>query len=248
MNEAGVEGRYGTSKAWHCRGSESFCVAGHLRVCLEEAATQQGFEGQAFVDGLKSVIFLSSFIVWFIAIRNLKTVTWRRKLSSSVWELFWGKYQTKLLVIKHSRCLQTCSHTEPDRGREWHQENKTRTLPRSGRIKRKGFHLAVAPRKAGDISDDQEAKRRRLKRLEKTVTLKGQIGTKKYVQSDLQTGFQRPGWEMLCGTVLGDEWLEAARWVVSPPPNTHLHVAAQLSRSWVPLGYYFLSHSTFFLT
>ena len=27
--------------------------AAHPRVCLEEAVTQQGFEAQAFVDGLK---------------------------------------------------------------------------------------------------------------------------------------------------------------------------------------------------
>lgn len=114
------------------------------RVWMKKAAaTQQRLlGGQASVEELKSIIFLVSVvIIWVTAIINLKTVTLSRKMSSSMWEQLWGKHQAKLLVIKHSCCLQTWSHTRPDRGRKWrtHKTNKQKALPRSRRIEGKVF-------------------------------------------------------------------------------------------------------------
>lgn len=96
------------------------------RVCTKKAATQQGWEGQAFLDELKSIFFPVRVVFWFTATTNLKIVTLRRKISPSMWEQLWAKHQAKLLVIKQSCCLQTWSHTTPDWGRKWHTHKQTK--------------------------------------------------------------------------------------------------------------------------
>lgn len=74
------------AQAKHCiAGAVVHSVTGGSpRVCTEEAVTQQGLEAQASLDGLKSIVFLFSLILQFTAIINLKTVTSRRKHSSSM--------------------------------------------------------------------------------------------------------------------------------------------------------------------
>ena len=60
----------------------------------------------------------------------------------------------------------TVTHKTKPRGKTAPvEQNKTKTLPRSRRIKGKVFHLAVASKKEGSVSGDEEAKRRSLKRL-----------------------------------------------------------------------------------
>lgn len=109
----------------------------HFILCWEvvpepaERMQQLGrvLKDRPFSMGWNPLAFLTSFITWYTAIYG-KTVTLRRKPSSSMWDTFWRKHQTRLLAIKHS-CLCTWSHTRPDWRRKMAQKDKTETKTNS---------------------------------------------------------------------------------------------------------------------